>query len=140
MVRGAWGDRSSSGPEQRISAHGSGAGASSKRVGPALLENGAEKARKKGVSGWHGGSSDGSSRSGRSSGGGGKDGRMHHTPGPIDHPPLFERKGRKTREEGHEERREGAGQVGVAGQNGQTNEKRVGGGDRIHPANYCKSD
>ena len=55
VVHGA--ARSSSGPERRRAARGSGAGAPNKRVGPALLESGAGKARKRGVSGGRGGSS-----------------------------------------------------------------------------------
>ena len=46
-----------------------------------------------------------------------------------------QRKGRKDREKGHGVRREGSGLAEAVGRKGQENDKRVGGGFRIHPEN-----
>ena len=89
MVHGA--ARSSSGPDRRRAA---GVGAPNKRVGPALLESGAGKARQSVVSGRRGGGSGGGGGSCRSRGRGGKEGRMRCAPGPIGHPSPGGRSGR----------------------------------------------
>jgi hypothetical protein len=125
--------RSSSGPDRRRAA---GVGAPNKRVGPALLESGAGKARQSVVSGRRGGGSGGGGGSCRSRGRGGKEGRMRCAPGPIGHPSPGGRSGRI----GKTDTMRVAGRGRTGGSGGaigpkKKNEERVGGGVRIHPEN-----